>query len=81
MKEIENNINNKFLLCECMSEGILLTNNREDKVVYVNLFQHANVKIKTSLLERLKYAWRHIRTGEKQHNHEIILNYDKHGFC
>ena len=67
----------KFFLCECSLEGLLISNfNDEDKQIYLAMFSYGTRPYKRSVWERLKYAWWHIRTGEI-YKDELVLSYEK----
>jgi hypothetical protein len=62
----------QFFLCDCSTEGILVTKYKEDKEVYLAIYTIGQFIEKPSLFERLKYAWYHIRTGKKYEDHVIL---------
>lgn len=77
----------KFLLCSCGSDGMLITHIEYETMkesgmeVFAKEFEFAifrNYTYKPNLWERIKYAWYHLRTGKK-HEDQIILDYDNAG--
>ena len=69
--------NEIFFRCECAGEGILLTQEKEDQEINFALFGYGvGYNPKPSLIERIKYAWYHIKTGKK-YNDCIVMHYDK----
>lgn len=66
---------NKFFLCECSAEALLLTNYDDDKNIYLAIYTCGQFNAKPTIYERLKYCWYHLKTGKKYED-QIILNYD-----
>lgn len=64
----------KFIQCNCFSEGILITK-EEDNQVWFAIFSYGQHISKPSFIQRLKYCWFHLKTG-KIYEDEIILSDD-----
>lgn len=80
-----NDTNEKFLLCNCYGEGLLVIHETYETLVgdemkiFDKEFHFAvfrNYTFKPNMWERLKYAWYHLRTG-KVYEDQIILDYGK----
>jgi len=66
-----------FIQCECFSEGLLCTNAKDEKQIYLAMFSYGiGYKPKRSIWERLSYAWHHIRTGDVWDD-ELIMDYSQ----
>ena len=67
----------KFIECECMGEGMLIADDPKCKLIYLTMFGYGvSYRPKPSLLERIKHAFDHLRTG-KYYDDELVLTYDK----
>lgn len=62
--------NQKFIMCNCQSEGLLLT--VLEKEVYLSVYTFGQFQKKPSFWNRLKYCWYHLRTGKKYEDQVII---------
>lgn len=68
----------KFFVCECRGEGILLTKFEDgfDREIYLTVFTQGSYCKAPSFWKRLKFCWWHLRTG-KYYDDEIILSFSK----
>lgn len=66
----------KFFVCECGSEGLLVTNftDNPEQEIYLTMFSHGTYNPKPGLLIRLKHAFRYLRTGQI-HSDQLILSF------
>lgn len=72
-----NGFTEQFFTCDRGTDGILLTSVKEHKEIHFALFGYAvPYNTKPSLIERVRYAIYHIRTGKK-HTDSIIMNHNK----
>ena len=70
-------VSERFFSCDCKGEGLLLTKDEEDKSIYFALYGYGvGHNPKPSLIDRIKYAWYHIKTGKKYADC-IIMDYEK----
>jgi len=70
-------VSERFFSCDCKGEGLLLTKDEEDKRIYFALYGYGvGYNPKPSLIDRIKYAWYHIKTGKKYADC-IIMDYEK----
>lgn len=76
MSEIE--VKEKFILCECLTEALLLSKilSDEDKEIYLSIYTIGQFSKKPSFFDRLKYCWYHLRTGKKYED-QMILTFEK----
>ena len=63
----------KFILCDCKTEGILLSEDEEVNLMYLSFFQYGYNPTKMSLYLKLRYCWQVLSKG-KPFNDNIILN-------
>jgi len=55
----------KFYECSCMTEGIMASNEYEDDIPLIDLAMfHHGLQNKLSLLERIRFAWKLLISGE-----------------
>jgi hypothetical protein len=70
-------VSERFFSCDCEGEGLLLTKDEEDKSIYFALYGYGvGYNPKPSMIDRIKYAWYHIKTGKKYAD-SIIMDYEK----
>ena len=73
-KQVEDS---KFIECECMGEGLLITDDSESKLIYLAMFGYGvGYRPKPSVMERLKYAINHLRSG-KYYDDELVLTHGR----
>jgi len=64
----------EIFMCECHSEGVVVSYFDEEKEIYLALFNYAHsVKTKT-FWERLRWCWNVLKTGEPWAD-EVILDH------
>ena len=63
----------KFILCDCKTEGILLSEDKEINLMYLSFFQYSYNPTKMSLYQKLRYCWQVLIKGEP-FDDEIVLN-------
>ena len=74
---MESDNKDRFFSCDCGAEGLLLTQEKEDKEIYFALYGYGvGYNPKPSFWERIKYSWYHIKTGKKYVDC-LIMDYDK----
>jgi len=69
----------EFFTCSCHAEGVLVTDwefkgGIDDLDISLAMFTHGTIFPKRKLLSRVKYAWKHLMTGELWED-EVILTY------
>lgn len=69
----------EFFTCSCHGEGVLITDwefdrDPDDLDISLAMFSHGTIFPKRRLLDRIKYAWKHLITG-KIWEDEVILTY------
>jgi hypothetical protein len=69
-------ISERFILCECNSEALLLTRFYPDKEIYLSIYTIGQFQKKPNIWERMKYCYHHLKTGKKYED-QIILNFEK----
>ena len=66
----------KFFLCECSTEVMLITKWTDENEIYLSMFSYGFVHPKPNFWQRLKYAFWHIKTGKKYAD-SIVLSLEK----
>jgi hypothetical protein len=70
----------KYFECNCNTEGILVVKNDwgnpEDTDISFCIYTVNQYNPKPNIIQRLKYAWYHIRTGKKYED-QILLSLEK----
>ena len=71
-------VSERFFLCDCNSEALLLTRFVDDfdKEIYLSIYTIGQFQKKPSIWKRLKYCWYHLKTGKKYED-QMILNFEK----
>lgn len=74
----ENDIVEKFFLCNCNAEALLLTRfvDGDCKEIYLSIYTVGQFNKKPNFWERLKYCWHHLKTG-KIYEDQIVLDFEK----
>lgn len=71
---MKNNESNKFLLCECSCEILLVSKDEDD--INLSIYSIGNFTSNPNIFQRLKYYWYHLTTG-KQYDDQIVLSKEK----
>ena len=74
MQNKEDKERDKFLLCECSCEILLVT--KDDDDINFSIYSKGNFRNKPNIFQRLKYCWYHLTTGE-QFDDQIVLSNQK----
>lgn len=71
-------VSERFILCDCNSEALLLTRfvDDHDKEIYLSIYTIGQFQKKPNIWRRLKYCWYHLKTGKKYED-QMILNFEK----
>lgn len=67
---IEIKENDKFLLCECSCEILLVQ--KDDDGINLSIYSKGNFISKPNIFQRLKYCWYHLTTGEQFYDQFIL---------
>jgi len=65
-----------FIECDCYAEGIKLSYEKEDKQLYISLYQRGFSPRTKTFKEKLRWIWR-IITKDVPYDDEVILNLKK----
>ena len=65
-----------FIECDCYSEGVKLSYDKGDKLLYLSLYQRGFTPRTKTLREKLRWIWR-IITKDVPYDDEVILNLKK----
>lgn len=63
----------KFILCECSGEGILMSKFDDEEDIFFSIYSIGNYHPKPSIWYRIGRAWRIIRKGT-EYEDQIILS-------
>lgn len=71
-------VSERFFLCDCNSEALLLTRVVDDfdKEIYLSIYTIGQFQKRPNIWKRLKYCWYHLKTGKKYED-QMILNFEK----
>lgn len=74
MKDQE--VSDKFILCECRGEGMLVSHLNEDSYKEFDIAIFRDYEYSNNLWKRIKYAAWHLWTGRK-HFDQLVMSYEK----
>lgn len=63
----------KFILCDCGSEALLLS--QWDDEIVLSIYTSGQFSHKPNLMNRLRYCWYHLKTGKKYED-QVVLTTD-----
>ena len=68
-----NNTIEKFFICQCNTEGVLVSKFSDEEEVYMAMYAHNSYSTKSTLKDKLKFILRYIKTG-KLYADEIVMS-------